>query len=73
MPMKNDREQVNFKYIALFVSIVLAIWLALVMLCGCTISFNTVCSVGEASDVIDEEQTTSPDVKADVTVPMSPI
>ncbi len=63
----------NFLIVIFLIIIITCIALACAFcMSGCTISFNTVCSVGEANDVIDEEQTSSPDVKADVSLPINP-
>jgi hypothetical protein len=43
------------------------------ILSGCTISMNMVSTEGTASDVIDETQAPTNDVKADVSVPVSGI
>lgn len=47
--------------------------LASILLSGCTISMNMVSTKGTASDVIDETQAPTNDVKADVSVPISGI
>lgn len=43
-----------------------------VLLTSCTISFQNVSTHGTADDLIDEEQTTSPNVDASVTLPVLP-
>lgn len=40
---------------------------------GCTISMQNISSVGKASDMVDTEQEASPDVKADVSLPIKAI
>ena len=39
------------------------------LLSSCTISFSNVDTHGTATDLIDEDQAASPDVKADVSIP----
>lgn len=39
------------------------------LLTGCTYSINMVHTKGSASDVIDEESTAAPDIKADLQIP----
>ena len=46
----------------------LGVFLAL-GLCGCSISFQNVMTSGKAQDLIDETQTTTPDVDAAVDIP----
>lgn len=41
------------------------------ILCGCTISINMVHTEGQATDLIDEVQSPTNDLKADVSVPIS--
>lgn len=41
--------------------------------CSCTISINMVSTKGTASDVIDETQSPTNDLKADVSVPVKGI
>lgn len=40
---------------------------------SCTLSYQTICTHGTASDVVDENQDASPNVKADVTANVSAI
>jgi len=47
----------------------LSLLVALFLFCGCTISLQNVMTDGTASDLIDEEQTASPDVKTDLSIP----
>lgn len=42
-----------------------------ITLVGCTINFSNVSSSGEASDVIDTEQTPTNDIKAEI--PLHPV
>ena len=45
----------------------------IIMLCqACTYSINMIHSEGSASDLVDENQTTTPNVSPTVTVPMIP-
>jgi hypothetical protein len=39
---------------------------------SCTISFQNISTHGVATDLVDENQAASPDVKTDITVPVSP-
>lgn len=43
-----------------------------VLLTSCTISFQNVSTHGTADDLIDEEQTASPNVDASVSLPVLP-
>jgi hypothetical protein len=45
----------------------------MVIMTGCTISMNMVNTKGTASDVIDETQAPTNDIKADVSVPVKPL
>lgn len=45
----------------------------LILLSACTYSINMVHTQGEASDVVDEEQTSSPDIKPSLSLPVSPL
>lgn len=51
----------------------IAITVLLTSLSSCTLSYQTICTHGTASDVVDEDQNASPDVKADVTANVSAI
>lgn len=46
---------------------------ALIASTSCTLSYQNICTHGTASDVVDENQNTSPDVKADMTANISAI
>jgi hypothetical protein len=37
---------------------------------SCTLSFTNISTHGSASDLVDEEQTASPDVKTDLSLPV---
>ncbi len=52
-----------------------ALFVLSLSLVGCTISFQNVMTSGKAEDLIDEQQTTSPDVHPDtnLSVPLSSI
>ncbi len=45
---------------------------SLMFLTSCTISFQNISTHGTATDVLDSAQTTSPDVKPVLTVPLTP-
>ena len=47
----------------------LIVSLALTFQC-CTISFQNISTHGTATDLVDENQTASPDVKTDLTIPV---
>lgn len=46
--------------------------LSLILLSGCTLSFQNISTHGTATDLVDEQQTASPNVDANVRIP-SPI
>lgn len=48
------------------------LWLS-ILVSGCTISFQNISTHGTATDLVDENQSATADVKPVVTVPMSPI
>ncbi len=54
--------------LALFVLIIFC----LNLLVGCTISFQNIDTHGTATDLVDENQTASPDVKSDLSIPLTP-
>ncbi len=45
----------------------------LFLLTGCTINIFQTDTHGSASDVVDETSTISPDIKPEISVPLSPI
>lgn len=47
---------------------ILSILTIVIFLTSCTISFQNICTIGEASDLIDENQTSSPDITADIPI-----
>lgn len=51
--------------------IILAMLMAI--LSSCTISFQNISTHGTASDVVDQDQRTDPDVAPVVTIPVSPL
>jgi hypothetical protein len=51
--------------VQLFCVIIFGIFL----LVGCTLSFNNICSIGKAQDVVDTEQDPTNDVKPNIQVP----
>jgi len=50
-----------------------ALVVAITTLNSCTLSYQNISTEGQASDVVDENQTASPDVKADVTANVSAV
>lgn len=62
--MFQDEKKItgNMKFITLVLSLLLT---------GCTINVSNVDTHGVASDVIDDVSTTSPDITADISVPVS--
>lgn len=38
-------------------------------MCSCTISFQNISTHGTATDVVDEDLNTSPDIKTELTIP----
>lgn len=51
----------------------IALTVLITSLSSCTLSYQTICTHGTASDVVDETQTATPDVKADVTANVSAV
>ncbi len=51
------------------IAALLVILTTALILCSCTISFQNIDTHGTASDVVDENQTASPDIKTDLTIP----
>lgn len=49
----------------------ISLLLGIAIASSCTMSLNVVHTQGSASDVVDDTQTASPDVKADVSIPAS--
>lgn len=56
----------------IFMNIIIFSALALTLQC-CTISFQNISTHGTATDLVDENQAATADVKADVTVPVKAI
>lgn len=56
----------------IFMNIIIFSALALTLNC-CTISFQNISTHGTATDLVDQEQGATADVKADVTVPVKAI
>lgn len=40
---------------------------------GCTISMQNISTHGTATDLIDEDQTATPDIKTDLSLPIKPL
>ena len=57
---------------AVFINIIVFSALALVLQC-CTVSFQNISTHGTATDLVDQDQGATADVKADVTVPVKAI
>ncbi len=51
-------------------SLLMSLICILICMTSCTISFQNIQTEGTASDLVDENQTASPDVKTDLTVPV---
>lgn len=47
--------------------------ISLLILTSCTISFQNISTHGTATDLVDENQTASPQVDAKVSAPLSPL
>jgi hypothetical protein len=47
--------------------------LCLVLFTGCTLSFQNIDTHGMATDLVDENQATSPTVSVPITVPVKPL
>lgn len=45
----------------------------LIVTTGCTISMQNISTHGTATDLVDEEQTTTPDIKTDLSLPIKPL
>ena len=43
------------------------------LLCSCTISFQNISTHGTATDLVDENQGASPDIRPTIQVPLSPL
>ena len=52
--------------------LICVVFLALFLMYSCTISFQNISTHGTATDLVDENQSASADVKADVQVPLTP-
>lgn len=44
-----------------------------VMLTSCTFSYQTICTHGTATDLVDENQTPSTTASPDITIPVKPL
>jgi hypothetical protein len=53
----------------IFLLVIVLIISLLFLLSGCTYSVTLAHTEGQATDLIDQEQTAQPDVKADLTIP----
>ena len=58
-------------YIAKLVAVAFALGVAVTVLFSCTLSMIMTDTHGTATDVVDENQAASPDIKADISVPVS--
>jgi len=45
----------------------------IILLSSCTLSFQNISTHGVASDLVDENLTTSPDIKSNIELPKLPI
>jgi hypothetical protein len=53
---------------------ILPMWLVVnSMLCSCSISMQNISTHGTATDLVDEMQTTTPDITADLDIPVKPL
>ncbi len=50
----------------------LEISIVMMFFTSCTLSFTNISTHGTATDLVDEEQTTSPDVKPNISIPNIP-
>jgi len=55
---------------ALCCCLIILIFITFSFLCGCTISLSNVSNSGSAKDLLDEQQTASPDVETTATIPL---
>lgn len=72
--MQSEHEQVRemMKRMTCLIFLVACLLVAGVYLTGCTYSITMVHTEGTASDVVDETATNSPDIKPDITIPLTP-
>ena len=65
----DDMDKFYFRFCRIFFACFLGL-IVIIFFSSCTISMNMVSTEGVASDVIDEVQSPTNDVKADVSVPV---
>ncbi len=68
----DETDKKYFRFLRI-IAILVLLGFAVIFITSCTISMNMVSTEGTASDVIDETQAPTNDVKADVSVPISGI
>ena len=61
------------KLIPTYSSLFLLLGITGYILLGCSLSYQNICSHGTATDLVDETQDTSPDLKTDLTANVSGI
>jgi len=69
--MLKDVFMMLMSIIIVVLTVIIAV-MVYITLSGCTLSFTNISTHGTATDLVDEEQTASPDVKSDLTIPMIP-
>lgn len=67
-------RDVFFMLLSIAIVVLSVIVSVFVFLCvtSCSLSFTNIDTHGSANDLVDEEQTTSPDIKTDVKLPVIP-
>ncbi len=60
------------EYLSILILTAIIACLIAVFCCGCSVSMTNVMNVGQSSDLLDENQSVSPDVDADLSVPFFP-
>jgi hypothetical protein len=62
-------KKINFEWFWVMIAVVLLGFLTF-LVSSCTISLTNASSIGKATDMVDSEQTASPDVKTDLSIPL---
>lgn len=64
------KAQSNCVAVALLIMILVGCLVAAWSLSGCNYTINLIHTQGTADDVVDETQTSEPDIKTDLTIPL---
>lgn len=68
----NKDNLVTVMAVIMFLMACVAVFIISLNLSGCTISMQNISTHGTATDLVDEEQTASPDFKTDLKIPVIP-